>query len=90
LAASARASVTFGDAAGAVTTGTMPILFYFKVTANNPSQCDDTGTIQNASSTQQGWFGVNTRADGVVVGGRLATSQTPPSCRAHFDAVGMS
>ena len=71
------ASVTFGDAAGTLTTSVMPILFYYKVTANNPPRCDDTGAIQNASRIQQGWFGVNTQADGVVVGGILATSQSP-------------
>jgi hypothetical protein len=71
------ASVTFGDAAGTLTTSIMPILFYYKVTANNPPQCDDTGAIQNASPIQQGWFGVNPQADGVVVGGILATSQSP-------------
>jgi hypothetical protein len=71
------ASVTFGDAAGTLTTGTMPILFYYKVTANNPPQCDDTGVTQNPSPAQQGWFGVNTQADGVVIGGILATSESP-------------
>jgi hypothetical protein len=71
------ASVTFGDAAGTLTTAIMPILFYYKVTANDPPQCDDAGAIQNPSPIQQGWFGVNTQADGVVVGGMLATSQSP-------------
>lgn len=72
------ASVTFGDAAGVLTTGIMPILFYYKITTNstNPNQCDDSGAIVNAPP-QQGWFGVNTQADGVVVGGILATSQSP-------------
>jgi hypothetical protein len=72
------ASVTFGDAAGLLTTGIMPILFYYKITANptDPNQCDDSGAIVNVPP-QQGWFGVNTQADGVVVGGNLATSQSP-------------
>ena len=72
------ASVTFGDAAGVLTTSIMPILFYYKITTNsiNPNQCDDTGAIENAPP-QQGWFGVNTQADGVVVRGILATSQSP-------------
>jgi hypothetical protein len=73
------ASVTFGDAAGTLTTSSMPILFYYKITANstNPNQCDDSGAIVN-EPPQQGWFGVNTQADGVVVGGILATTSTPP------------
>jgi hypothetical protein len=72
------ASVTFGDAAGVLTTGIMPILFYYKITANstNPNQCDDSGAVLNAPP-QRGWFGVNTQADGVVVGGILATGQSP-------------
>jgi hypothetical protein len=72
------ASVTFGDAAGLLTTSIMPILFYYKITANptDPNQCDDSGAIVNVPP-QQGWFGVNTQADGVVVGGTLATSQSP-------------
>jgi hypothetical protein len=72
------ASVTFGDAAGVLTTGIMPILFYYKITTNstNPNQCDDSGAIVNVPP-QQGWFGVNAQADGVVVGGILATSQSP-------------
>jgi hypothetical protein len=53
-------------------------LFYYKITTNstNPNQCDDTGAIENAPP-QQGWFGVNTQADGVVVRGILATNQSP-------------
>jgi hypothetical protein len=72
------ASVTFGDAAGVLITSTMPILFYYKITTNStdPNLCDDSGTIANVPP-QQGWFGVNTQADGVVVGGILATSQAP-------------
>jgi hypothetical protein len=73
------ASVTFGDAAGTLTTGNMPILFYYKITANstNPNQCDDSGAIVNVPP-QQGWFGVNTQGDGVVIGGILATVSSPP------------
>jgi hypothetical protein len=73
------ASVTFGDAAGTLTTSIMPILFYYKITANstNPNQCDDSGAIVNVPP-QQGWFGVNTQADGVVIGGILATASSPP------------
>jgi hypothetical protein len=73
------ASVTFGDAAGVLTTSIMPILFYYKITANstNPNQCDDSGAIVNVPP-QQGWFGVNTQADGVVIGGILATASSPP------------
>jgi hypothetical protein len=72
------ASVTFGDTAGTLTTGIMPILFYYKITTNlgNPNQCDDSGTIVNVPP-QQGWFGVNTQADGVVVGGILASTSSP-------------
>ena len=72
------ASVTFGDRAGVLTTGIMPILFYYKITTNStiPNQCDDSGPIVNAPP-QQGWFGVNTAADGVVVGGVLATPSSP-------------
>jgi hypothetical protein len=72
------ATVTFGDAAGVLTTGVMPVLFYYKITVNstNPGQCDDSGAIVNVPP-QQGWFGVNTQADGVVVDGILATSQSP-------------
>jgi hypothetical protein len=68
------ASVTFGDSAGILTTSIMPILFYYKITTNstNPNQCDDSGTVVNVPP-QQGWFGVNTQADGVVVGGILAS-----------------
>ena len=73
------ATVTFGDAAGVLTTGSMPILFYYKITANstNPSQCDDTGAVVNVPP-QQGWFGVNTQADGVVVDRILASTSSPP------------
>lgn len=72
------ASVTFGDSAGVLTTEVMPILFYFKVTANatQPKQCDDSGAVVDVPP-QQGWFGVNTAADGLVVGGLLATTQSP-------------
>ena len=74
------ATVTFGDAAGVLTTGVMPVLFFYKITANsaNPNQCDDSGAVVNVPP-QQGWFGVNAQADGVVVGGILATSSSP-SC----------
>ena len=73
------ATVTFGDAAGVLTTSSMPILFYYKITANsaNPSQCDDSGAVVNVPP-QQGWFGVNTQADGVVVDGVLATTSSAP------------
>lgn len=73
------ATVTFGDAAGVLTTSSMPILFYYKITANaaNPSQCDDSGAVVNVPP-QQGWFGVNTQTDGVVVDGILATTSSPP------------
>ena len=72
------ASVTFGDSAGILTTSIMPILFYYKITTNptNPNQCDDSGTVVNVPP-QQGWFGVNTQADGVVVGGILASPSSP-------------
>jgi hypothetical protein len=72
------ATVTFGYSAGTLTTSTMPILFYYKITTNSttPNTCDDSGTLVN-SPPQQGWFGVNTQADGIVVGGTLATSQSP-------------
>jgi hypothetical protein len=73
------ASITFGDAAGVLTTSVMPILFYYKITTNstNPNQCDDSGATVNVPP-QQGWFGVNTQADGVVIGGILATASSPP------------
>jgi hypothetical protein len=72
------AVVTFGDAAGVLTTSTMPVFFYYKITANstNPNQCDDSGNIANPP-TQQGWFGVNAQADGVVVNGILSSSSSP-------------
>jgi hypothetical protein len=73
------ASITFGDAAGTLTTSVMPILFYYKITTNptNPNQCDDSGAIVNVPP-QLGWFGVNTEADGIVIGGTLETTSSPP------------
>jgi hypothetical protein len=76
------ASVTFGDAAGTLTTGVMPILFYYKITTNpstsaSPTQCDDSGSIVDVPP-QKGWFGVNTAVDGIVIGGILAKASSPP------------
>jgi hypothetical protein len=72
------ATVTFGDAGGTLTTTTMPILFYYKVTTApiDPPNCDDSGTVVDAP-VQQGWFGVNTTPDGIVVGGPMATASDP-------------
>jgi hypothetical protein len=81
------APVTFGDAAGTLTTSIMPILFYYKITTSpiNLNQCDDSGAIVDVPP-QKGWFGVNTLADGMVVGGTLITNTSPP-CTSGVDTT---
>ena len=76
------ATVTFGDSAGVLTTSTMPILFYFKISTNpatpaNPTLCDDSGTTVSPIQSQQGWFGVNTHADRIVIADVSGSGQYP-------------
>jgi hypothetical protein len=61
------ARITFGDAAGQLTTDVMPVLFYYSVI--------ETATQMPATAQpQQGWFGVNSAPDSIVV----ANSVEPP------------
>lgn len=64
------ATVAFGDSAGMVTTTQMPVFLYYAVTDNATGQAA-------APQTQQGWFGVNSAPDAIVVPGTPATAEYP-------------
>jgi hypothetical protein len=64
------AQVTFGDSNGALTTETMPVLFYYKVV----STADNQTVTENG---QDGWFGINDAPNLVSVSG---AGDSLPAC----------
>ena len=67
------ARITFGDSAGQLTTDVMPILFYYSVI--------ETATLMPATAQpQQGWFGVNSAPDSIVVANSVEPSTGFPAC----------
>jgi hypothetical protein len=79
------APVTFGDASGSLTTTQMPIFFYYKITKsvptkNNTATCNDGTEVVTTAEAQQGWFGINTDANPVLVATVVPPATAPPLC----------
>ena len=67
------ATITFGDGAGALTTTTMPVLFYYAITETATGAAVEPGL-------QQGWFGVDAGPGTITVPGSVAPAAGYPVC----------
>jgi hypothetical protein len=68
------AQLTFGDAQGRLTTGIMPVFFYYSVTDVT------TGQTLNVSAAQRGVFGVASGAGPIVLPGSIEPPGGYPAC----------
>jgi hypothetical protein len=75
------AQLTVGDAEGEVTTGIMPILFYYSITDVSSGQPIE------VPSFQQGIFGVASTAGTITVPGSVEPSGGFPACAAGTDGT---
>jgi hypothetical protein len=67
------AQISFGDAGGMLTTRMMPVLFFYSMT--------EAGTVlSGGSQPQEGWFGVNSALDELVVDGVTESQSGFPEC----------
>jgi hypothetical protein len=72
------AQITFGDAAGEVTTGVMPVFLYYSVTDNASGQ-------QLPPTVQSGVFGVNDAPNLISVTGTTEPAGGYPACAADTE-----
>jgi hypothetical protein len=72
------AQVTFGDAAGEVTTGVMPVFLYYSIADNASGQIVP-------PTVQRGWFGVNDAPNLISVTGTTEPAGGFPACAADTE-----